>query len=141
MSVQTQASEILQILTPGAPGTEPWVARHGEALVCVRHRLDPQTGRRFTTVELVADEPKALAQDVATAGDETTVASDLAEASAEPSSVGHDDDWVFIKVGLSERQLKRRVQLAGGLWDEHARAWKLRRAQVHHLGLQARLQG
>ncbi len=140
MSVPTQASEILQILSPGVPGTEPWVARHGDALVCVRQRLDPQTGRRFTTVELVADELSSVPAESTEAVDELAVTGHVAQAAPESSSVEHDDDWVFIKVGLSERQLKRRVQLAGGLWDDQARAWKLRRSQVHHLGLQARLQ-
>lgn len=46
---------VIKKLAPSAPGAKRLAARHGDSLICVRYRDDPATGRRLTTVELIAD--------------------------------------------------------------------------------------
>lgn len=46
---------VVKKLSPAQPGTLGWMRRYGAALVCVRYRLDPRSGVRYTTVELVVD--------------------------------------------------------------------------------------
>jgi len=43
-------------LRPGAPGTKRLLEQYGDALVCVRYRLDTRLNRRLTTVELIVDD-------------------------------------------------------------------------------------
>lgn len=42
-------------LLPGSPGTKRHLQQHGGQLVCVRYRHDPESGQRYTTVELLVD--------------------------------------------------------------------------------------
>jgi hypothetical protein len=83
-------------LRPGMPGTKKLVARFGERLVCVRYLYDPQTRRRFKTVELVVDvvewqprerHPRRRARDL-----------------------------VGVRVAYDERELRTAVKAAGGIW-------------------------
>lgn len=46
---------VIKKLAPSAPGAKRLAARYGDSLICVRYRDDPATGRRLTTVELIAD--------------------------------------------------------------------------------------
>ena len=49
------AGAVVKKLAPGMPGTLRHLARHGDALVCVRYREDRAGRRRLTTVELVVE--------------------------------------------------------------------------------------
>ncbi len=42
-------------MRPGQKGTRKFVEKNGERLVCVRHKYDPTTNHRCTTVELMED--------------------------------------------------------------------------------------
>ena len=42
-------------LKPGEPGTQKFLQRYGDDLVCVRYRYDATTERRVTTVELIVE--------------------------------------------------------------------------------------
>ena len=41
---------------PGEKGTQKLLAQHGDRLVCVRYRYDPQTLKRYKTIELIVEE-------------------------------------------------------------------------------------
>ncbi len=43
-------------LKPGQRGTKKLQAMYGDRLVCVRYRYDPDTGRRFKTIEIIVEE-------------------------------------------------------------------------------------
>jgi len=48
--------KLLCELKPGEPGTEEFVKRFGDALVCVRHWYNPDTDTELTTAEVVDSE-------------------------------------------------------------------------------------
>jgi len=52
--------EVEKTLRPGAQGTGKYMNRFGDRLVCVRHRIDRELGKRYTTVELILDERPCL---------------------------------------------------------------------------------
>lgn len=97
-------------LVPGAPGTKRLLQRFGEALLCVRYRTDPESGRRFTTVELIVE-----------------------ERSGPPARE------VWVRVGFGETELRQRIKAAGGLWDSGRKLWRIPGASVKALGLQKRI--
>jgi len=43
-------------LRPGQKGTKALTKKYGERLICVRYKFDQETGRRYTTVELIEEE-------------------------------------------------------------------------------------
>ena len=49
------SSRVVKKMSPGQPGALKLARRYGDALVCVRYRLDAQGRHRYTTVELVVD--------------------------------------------------------------------------------------
>ena len=97
-------------LRPGAPGTKRLLDRFGDALLCVRYRIDPESGRRLTTVELIVDE-----RDGPPVGD------------------------VRVRIGFGETELRQRVKDAGGAWDASKKLWRIKAASVRALGLQKRI--
>jgi hypothetical protein len=42
-------------LQPGQKGTKRLIKKYGDRVVGVRYRFDAQTGRRYTTVELIQE--------------------------------------------------------------------------------------
>ena len=44
-----------------------------------------------------------------------------------------------IRVAVSELEVRKRVQEAGGRWNPQLRVWELRRDQVVALGLESRI--
>ena len=120
------AAPLMETWLPGQPGATPWVRQHGDRLVAVRVRIDPRSGQRYTTVELLAEHP-----------DEPLVA---AMQRPEPPVSGQGaDDMVSLKVGLAERQWHRRLKSVGATYDESTRVWRLRRSQAVELGLEGRI--
>lgn len=51
--------EVIKTLSPGVNGTKRYVKLYGEKLVCVRYRMNKETGDRYTTIELIVDESLA----------------------------------------------------------------------------------
>ena len=72
----------------------------GDALVCVRHRIDEKGECRYTTVELLVD---------------TTTIRPRAE------------HIVGVRIGVNERSLQMVVRAAGATWDHKARLWRMPR--------------
>lgn len=92
-------------LRPGDPGTRKLVSQYGERLVCVRHRIDPERGRRIVTVELV-----------------------VAEAPLEfqtPTVPDSPPRLVRVDIAMVDRVLRQRVIAAGGRWLTHEQCWEL----------------
>jgi hypothetical protein len=101
-------------LRPGERGTRRLVAEHGDRLVCVRYRCDPERRKRYKTVELI-----------------------VAEADWIPPP--GPDDLVQIRVAFGEEALRQRVKQAGGRWLPDSKSWELPLRVVEELGLEHRL--
>jgi len=97
-------------LLPGAPGTKRLVERFGDALVCVRYRLDPQLNRRLTTVELLVEE--------------------------RPNK---QEKTAWIRVAYGETELRQQVKEAGGEWHPEHKLWRLPLKAVRKMKLEMRV--
>jgi len=120
------AAPLMETWLPGQAGAIAWVREHGDRLVAVRVRIEPRSGQRYTTVELLAEHP-----------DEPLAAA--VQRPEPPASGAGADDQVSLKVGLAERQMQRKLKAAGATYDDSTRVWRLRRSQAVALGLQARI--
>ena len=115
--------KVTKTLRPGTDGTKRYLRIYGDRLVCVRYRLDPRSGRRLTTVELVAAEvapahpldPPPLDERI------------------------HPNQFVRLRIEFRERALRARVKAAGGVWIAACRAWELRFGDALDLGLRDRV--
>ena len=114
----TQAG-ISKKLAPGQPGTKRYQRQFGDALVCVRYRINPKTARRYTTVEIVVDE-KQLPGFPAPGG--TT-----------------DETLVALAITYGETELRQRVKQAGARWDQNRKAWIVPYRIARQLGLHGRI--
>jgi len=50
-----RAKRVIKTLAPDSAGARKLARRFGADLVCVRHRIDPDGERRYTTVELLVE--------------------------------------------------------------------------------------
>lgn len=50
-----QRLRVAKTYAPDQDGAKRFARRHGDALVCVRHRMSPDGLTRYTTVELLAE--------------------------------------------------------------------------------------
>ncbi|HEX5802247.1 MAG TPA: hypothetical protein VFY24_04440 [Azospira sp.] len=103
-------STTVKRLKPGAPGTKRLLERYGSALVCVRYRLDGESGRRFTTIEIAVEE--------------------------RPAPANRD---VWVRVGYEETELRLKIKKAGGTWDKDHKLWRLPAKSAKALQLQNRI--
>lgn len=95
---------------PCAPGTKRLLEQYGDALVCVRYRLDTRLNRRLTTVELIVDDrPKK------------------------------PEKTAWLRVSYGETELRQRVKEAGGEWHLEHKLWQLPLKAVKALGLERRV--
>lgn len=107
-----QRSSIVKKLNPDQKGARRLAERFGERLVCVRYRTDPESGRRFTTVEIVVEERKP--------------------AAPEPASA-------LVRVGWNETELRRAIKAEGGVWLQDRKLWRVPRTAVRALKIQSRV--
>lgn len=91
------------------PGTRRLVERHGEALVCVRYRVDEARGRRLTTIELIVEDKPLKQRDV------------------------------LIRIAYGEAVLRQQVKAAGGQWDATLKLWRVPLPAVRRLKLESRI--
>lgn len=103
-------ARILAQLPPGAPGTGPLVDRYGDALLCIRQRLDPQQKHKLTTVEIIVE---------------------TQPAEPEPTA--------WLRIGYGETELRERVKKAGGEWHPECKLWRLPLKSVEAMGLEMRV--
>lgn len=105
-------ARILAQLPPGAPGTGPLVDRYGDALLCIRQRLDPQQKRKLTTVEIIVE---------------------TQPAEPEPTA--------WLRIGYGETDLRERVKEAGGEWHPEHKLWRIPLKAIKAMGLEMRVVG
>ena len=98
---------IIKKIAPGQPGSRRWFERFGDALVCVRYRVDAEAGRRLVTVELQVD--------------------------AAPLRPRNDDQAVLVRIEWRETELRELARQHGARWDSTARAWRTTRAIARKL--------
>lgn len=106
-------------LAPGQPGTKRYQRQFGDALVCVRYRIHPETARSYTTVEIVVDEKQL-------------------PAFPAPNGTA-DETLVALAIAYGETDLRQRVKQAGGKWDQDRKVWLLPYGTARKLGLHGRI--
>lgn len=109
-----QQARVSKRLTPGQNGTKRLQAEYGNALVCVRYRLDDH--KRYTTVELVIDEQEL------------------------PPPATRLQDIVAVTIGYQERALRDQAKKLGAHWDAEGRVWLMPRSTAKAIGLEATIQ-
>ena len=83
---------------PGQNGTKKWVEKYGDKLVTVRYRYDEKNGKRYTTVEIIAEEG-TWRQD-----------KNSLQITRNPA------DRLGIRVAGYEKAIRKKVKQAGGIW-------------------------
>lgn len=114
-----QQSRVGKKLTPGHPGTLRYQRQFGDALVCVRYRIHPETARRYTTVEIVVDEKQPA-------------------GFTAPGNMP-DKALIALTIAYGETELRQRVKQAGGVWDQEKKIWRLPYGIARKLGLHGRI--
>jgi hypothetical protein len=118
MKRRSPSTDVRKTMRPGEPGTRRHLRDWGERLVCVRHRVDPAKGLRFTTVEIVASAKR------------------LARQKREP----HPDALVYVRVGRDEWELERRLRTTkSATFDTDLNVWRMRYETAERLRLKRRL--
>lgn len=107
-------THVVKRLSASQPGALKLARRFGDALVCVRHRHDPQGRYRYTTVELVVDEAPV----------------------ARKTKV---DAIVLVHLALHETELQQLARAHGALWDARRRLWLMQRSTAKQLRLLSRI--
>ena len=116
--------QTITTLQPGQKGTKRLHQKYGDRLVTVRHRYDPETGRKYITVELIEET--------------TEPTSPAITQSQQPTSVPPASP-LGIRVEYSETDLRERVKAAGGIWRPRQKLWELRYEDIVALGLESRI--
>lgn len=111
-------TDVRKTMRPGEPGTRRHLRDWGDRLVCVRHRVDPAKGLRFTTVEIVAS----------------------AKRPTQPRREPHPDALVYARVGRDEWELERRLRTTkSATYDPALNVWRMRYETAVRLRLKRRL--
>lgn len=113
MAKDIAATRVTKKLLPQQPGAKKLTAQFGATLVCVRYRLDPKQGRRYTTVELVVSE---------------------AQATSLPKALRP----VYVRLAEREVILWQSILNAGAQWDKEKQAWRVTTATAKRLKIQHR---
>lgn len=99
---------VAKTYAPDQNGAKRFALRHGERLVCVRHRLSDDGGTRYTTVELVV---------------ETTPVSSRARS------------LVAIRIAPHDRETRTLLMACGAEWQLKEQYWLLPRLVAKNLRL------
>jgi hypothetical protein len=99
-------------LSPTQPGALKLARKHGDALVCVRYRIDAEGTHRYTTVELIVDRVPV---------------------------VKRADRIVRIRLRYDESALRTKLRARGAEWDPLAKLWCLPYKVADQLGLRERI--
>ena len=109
-------SQIVKKIQPHQNGARRLSTRFAERLVCVRYRTDPETGRRFTTVEILVEERAPTAP---TANNRPT----------------HQ----LIRIGWGEGDLRETIKAHGGTWVRDRKLWRVSTEVIRRLKLGKRV--
>jgi hypothetical protein len=113
--------QIKTCLKPGQKGTKKWLDVYGDRLVSVRYRYDAEKGRRYTTIEIIAEE------------------GDWRPAKENTPSSRSMTEMLGIRVVGYELELREQVKKAGGIWRPRQKLWELPYGQIMALGLEDRI--
>jgi hypothetical protein len=106
-------SNIVKKRHPDQKGTGRLAERFGDRLVCARYRTDPESGCRFTTVEIVVEERPPVAR--------------------APSQQ-------LIRVGWKETELRDAIKEdCGGTWVPDRKLWRAPTVAIKRLRIQNRV--
>ncbi len=100
--------KVVKKLHPGSPGTLKHLREWGDALVCVRHRHDPQSRTRYTTVEIVVDQVPIQS---------------------------HTKRHVSVRLDPHDKETRSLILAGGGRWNPSTRLWEVPRPMAVGLGL------
>ena len=103
---------VAKTIKPSERGAIKLARLHGNELLCVRYRENPDGTERLTTIELVVE--RAVIQK-------------------------RDDPVVSFKLTQDEVGLRRLVMAKGARYDGKNYMWKLRRSEVLRMGLRSRI--
>ena len=97
---------------PEQDGAKRFALRHGESLVCVRHRINSAGTVRHTTVELLVESTPVV-----------------------PSG----SRLVALRLGPTEKSTRSLLLACGGQWNNSAKHWLVPRKVASSLGLLDRI--
>lgn len=92
------AWKVIKKHAPNQPGALKLAQQWGDALVCVRHRLDETEQTRVTTVELVVEQAPVRTRGAQVVG---------------------------VQIAYAEKDLQAAARAAGASWDAAARLWRM----------------
>jgi hypothetical protein len=92
------AWKVIKKHAPNQPGALKLAQQWGDALVCVRHRLDETGQTRVTTVELVVEQAPVRTRGAQLVG---------------------------VQIAYAEKDLQAAARAAGATWDAAARLWRM----------------
>jgi hypothetical protein len=107
-----QRSRIAKKLNPDQKGALRLAERFGNRLVCVRYRTDAESGRRFTTVEIIVEERAPIVPEPAT---------------------------VLVRVNWNETELRHAIKAQGGVWLQDRKLWRVPREAIRKLKIHDRV--
>ena len=113
--VQGERWRVAKTLGPAQPGALKLTRRYGDALVCVRYRIDPQGHKRYTTVELVIEEAPIQHRPV-------------------------KERLVMLRLYLGESELRSMVMARGAKWSPSTKLWTMTYQTALAMGLTSRIQ-
>ena len=116
---------ITTTLRPGQKGTKHLTEKYGERLVCVRYRVDRNTGKRYTTIELIEQEGETCSPAVDEKLDQHR----------------HHSQRLGLRIEYWETDLREKVKQAGGIWRPRRKLWELPYSDVVSMGLESRVVG
>ena len=99
---------VAKTYSPEQNGAKRFARRHGESLVCVRHRLSDDGKTRFTTIELLI---------------ETTPVASRAHT------------LLAIRLASSDKNARILLMACGALWQPNEKYWLVPRLVAKRLGL------
>lgn len=106
--------KVIKKHAPDQPGALKRAQQWGNALVCVRHRLDETRQTRVTTVELVVEQAPVRARRAQVVG---------------------------VQIAYAEKDLQAAARAAGATWDAAARLWRMPEKVARALRLADRIRG
>jgi hypothetical protein len=108
----TSSLRIAKKFSPADRGALKLSQRFGDALVCVRHRIDPKGEYRYTTVELLVEKVEIRKR---------------------------TSQMVGVRIAAHKRPLQMMVRTAGAKWDPPAKLWRMPRRLAEVLKLADRI--
>jgi hypothetical protein len=102
----------LRTLKPGQKGTKRFLEKYQEQLVCVRYKCDEFKQKKYTTIELIAEESNWL-----------------------PTHLIE----VPVQIAFKEKDLRAKARSLGGRWDPEHKCWFIPYGNLKKAGLENRL--